>query len=83
MNSAAHRTRRNGRVVYVMPYENQQGRRVVYRQDPATFETERDSVDALKARTLAESGRQVSLAETPAWCDPDAPAAAHAAAHPA
>lgn len=77
MTATAHRLHRDGTVVYVMPYEDA-GRRVMYRQDPETFETTRDTVSALKARRLAESGREVSLAETPAWADPQAPRAAHA-----
>jgi hypothetical protein len=79
MMRRAHRTLDDGRVVYLMPYA-EQGERVVYRQDPETFCTERGTVGAERARALAESGREVELYETPAWADPDAPAASTAAA---
>lgn len=75
----AYRCRRGGEIVYLMPY-SERGQRVVFHQDPQTFDTRRRTVDAERARTLAESGRAVSLIETPAWCDPTAPATAHTTA---
>jgi hypothetical protein len=68
----AYRLRRGDTVLYVMPFE-EQGRRVVYRQDVESFDTTRETVDVLRARRLASEGREVGLYETPAWCDPRAP----------
>jgi hypothetical protein len=74
MTGSAYRVHRDGEIIYVLPaVDAVPGRRVVYRQDPETFDTQRDTVSAQEARTLVESGREVSLAETPAWCDPAAP----------
>jgi hypothetical protein len=77
---AVYRVRRGDTVVYLMPYEDAPGRRVVYEQDVESFDTRRRTVGRERARTLAESGREVELYETPAWADPTAPAAAHAPA---
>ena len=68
----AVRVRRGDRVLYLMPYTDQ-GRCVLFEQDAASFETTRDTVDAVRARTLRAAGREVPLHVTPAWCDPAAP----------
>jgi len=81
MTETAHRVHDGSTVLYVMPFSDR-GRTVLYKQDPQTFETTRDTVGAQRARRLRESGREVSLAETPAWCDPRAPRDARALAHP-
>lgn len=73
MTAAAFRLRDGDNVVYVMPFEDVPGRRVVYRQDIETFDTTRDTVPAQEARTLASRGSEVPLYETPAWADPAAP----------
>ncbi|WP_353635644.1 hypothetical protein ABSL23_17385 (plasmid) [Halobacterium sp. NMX12-1] len=72
MNETAFRVRDGDEVLYLTPFTDG-GRRVLYRQDPKTFETSRHTVGVQRARTLRESGREVPLAETPAWCDPRAP----------
>lgn len=69
----AYRVRDGDTVLYVMPFEDIPGRRVVYRQDIESFDTQRDTVASHRARTLASRGRSVPLVETPAWCDPAAP----------
>lgn len=72
MTDQPQRVLRSDSVIYVMPYR-ENGRRVVYRQDPQTFKTTRETVDPLRGRRLASKGRDVELHETPAWCDPRAP----------
>lgn len=64
-----------GRTVFLMPYADA-GQRVVFEQDPETFQTTQRTVSDARARELARAGRQVPLWTTPAWCDPAAPAAA-------
>lgn len=73
MTDTAYRLRDGETVVYVLPFEDRPGRRVVYRQHTKTFDTERDTVSVQEARRLAERGRSVPLVETPAWADPAAP----------
>lgn len=72
MTRAAYRVRRGDTVLYVMPYEDR-GRRVMYKQDVESFETTRETVGVLRARTLARAGREVPRYVTPAWADPQAP----------
>ena len=81
MSRTAYRTRRDGRLLYLMPYEDA-GRRVLFEQDVETFATTRETVDALRARTLRAEGVEVPLHLTPAWCDPGAPRDASALARP-
>lgn len=77
----AHRVRDGDSVLYLMPF-TYRGRRVLYDQDPKTFETSRHTVSTQRARKLAEKGREVPLYETPAWCDPRAPRDDSALAQP-
>jgi hypothetical protein len=73
MSEAAYRLRDGDMVLYVMPFEDASGKRVVYEQDALSFDTERHTVPAEQAHRLASRGCSVQLAETPAWCDPAAP----------
>jgi hypothetical protein len=73
MTEAAYRVRVGDTVLYVMPFGDAPGRRVVYEQDAVSFDTERDTVPVEQAHRLASRGCSVQLAETPAWCDPAAP----------
>lgn len=81
MTGNAHRLVDDGMIVYVMAYEDH-GRPVVYRQDPETFQTTRETVTPEKARTLRERAATVPDYVTPAWADPQAPAAASARTAP-
>jgi len=78
MTGSAHRVRRNGCVLYVMPDRGRETR-LLYRQDAETLETERTTVSNRRACELAQRGRETPLWTTPAWCDPDAPNVAHGA----
>lgn len=69
MTQTAHRVRRDGLDVYLMPYTDG-GQAVVFEQDVGTFATRRRTVGGEEARTLRERGRSVPLFVTPAWTDP-------------
>ncbi|MFB6073357.1 MAG: hypothetical protein ABEJ88_10385 [Halobacterium sp.] len=73
MTAKAVRVHKDDIVLYVTRLETDAGRRIVYEQDPESFETERRTLRPLRARTLARKGKEVPLGETPAWCDPQAP----------
>lgn len=73
--TGAYRLVDDGMIVYVMAYEDH-GRPVVYRQDPETFQTQRDTVSPEEARTLRQRAASVPDYVTPSWADPRAPTAA-------
>ena len=73
MSEAAYHVRVSDTALYVMPFGDASGRRVVYEQDAVSFDTEQDTLPVEQAHRLASRGCSVQLAETPAWCDPAAP----------